>query len=89
MPFCSTDFDATRSKVQIGAQTQVSAELQTRQALGWVPPSIQAWRHPPPSLCGCWYHQSEIQQTLSAVGRWVETDDGWLLAVPVDMPVWE
>jgi ubiquinone/menaquinone biosynthesis C-methylase UbiE len=83
-------FDADGGKVRIGASTKVSSGLENRK---WM-----AWRVSGQLKVGDPFRQSwldagitveEIDDTLSALNKWAETEDAWFLSVQCDMLAWK
>jgi ubiquinone/menaquinone biosynthesis C-methylase UbiE len=83
-------FDADGGKVRIGVGSTVYSGPETRKWLGWRAagqlkkgdPVYQSW-------LDAGITEEEIQQTLLAGERWVETEDAWYAALQCEMLAWK
>ena len=88
--FRSAGFDADGGKVRVGAAARVFSGAETRKWLAWRAtgqlqqgdPFRQSW-------LDAGITEDEIQETLVAVGKWAETEDGWSVAVQCEMLAWK
>ena len=88
--FRKAGFDADGGKVHIGAGARVFSGLETRKWLAWRTtgqlqpgdPFRQSWMDAGIS-------EDEIQETLSAVGKWSETEDAYFVALLCEMLAWK
>jgi ubiquinone/menaquinone biosynthesis C-methylase UbiE len=88
--FRKAGFDADGGKVIIGAGTTVFAGKETRKMLGKRAagqlkegdPFRQSW-------LDAGITEEEIQETLAAVEKWVETEDAWHAALHCEMLAWK
>lgn len=86
----SVGFDADGGKVQVGAGTTVFSTPQTRQWLGW---RAAGQLTPRDTFYQSWLDagisEDEIQETLQAVKKWVETDDAWFASLQSEILAWK
>ena len=88
--FRKAGFDSDGGNVRIRAGTTVYAGIETRKWLGWRAtgqlkegdPFRQSW-------LDVGITHDEIQQTLLAVEKWVETEDAWYAALQTEMLAWK
>jgi ubiquinone/menaquinone biosynthesis C-methylase UbiE len=83
-------FGTDGSKILVGAGAQVHSELEARQRMAWRAtgqlqqgdPFYQSW-------LDAGITEEEIQETLLAVRKWVETEDAWLVILQSEMLAWK
>ncbi|KAH8909309.1 S-adenosyl-L-methionine-dependent methyltransferase [Coniochaeta sp. PMI_546] len=88
--FRGAGFDADGGKVRLGAGTKLFAGRETRKWLAWrtkgqlTPgdPFYQSW-------IDAGISEEEIQETVSAVEKWAETEDAWAASLQCEMLAWK
>ncbi|RFU81472.1 methyltransferase- family [Trichoderma arundinaceum] len=86
----SAGFDIDGGKFRVGAGTQVHSEEEARKRLLWRAtgqlqegdPFYQSW-------LDAGITESEIQETLTAIKKWAETEDAWLVILQCEMLAWK
>jgi ubiquinone/menaquinone biosynthesis C-methylase UbiE len=88
--FRKAGFDVDGGKVRLGAGTLVYSGLETRKWLAW---RANGQLRKGDALHKSWLDagitEDEIQQTLLAVNKWVETEDAWFATLLCEMLAWK
>lgn len=88
--FRKAGFDADGGKVRVGGGTTVFAGRETRKWLGERGAGQlkqgDAFRQ---SWLDAGITEGEIEETLSAVAKWIDTEDAWHVALQVEMLAWK
>ncbi len=83
-------FDADAGKVRVGTGTAVQSTRQARERLAW---RARGQLKPGDAFYQSWLDagitEEEIQETLTAVDKWVETEDAWFASLQCDMLAWK
>ncbi len=82
----SIGFDTDGGMVSVGAGTRVLSSPEAQKWLAWRAtgqlqqgdPFRQSW-------VDAGISEDEIEETLDAVGKWAETEDGWLAVLECEM----
>lgn len=83
-------FDVDGGKVHLGASASVSSGSETRQWLAWRAtgqlkqgdPFYQSWLN-------AGITEEEIQETLTAIAKWAETQDAWMVQLHSEILAWK
>ena len=83
-------FDTDGGKVRVGTGSAVQSTRQARERLAW---RARGQLKPGDVFYQSWLDagitEEEIQETLAAVDKWVETEDAWFASLQCDMLAWK